>query len=146
MKRRTLLIAITASTLLTACGRPAEAKAKVIVYKSASCGCCSGWVEHMKNAGYDVETHNVSNLPDIKKKYHIPSTVESCHTAVIGDYVIEGHVPSEVVGRLLAQRPKLDAIALPRMPAGSPGMPGSKNGTWTIYAITDGKLSVFEKL
>ncbi len=146
MKRRTLIIAAAATTLLAACGREAEAKAKVVVYKSATCGCCSGWVEHMQSAGYDVEAHNVTDLPSIKKKYHVPSAVETCHTAVIGDYVVEGHVPSEVIDRLLAARPKIDAIAIPGMPAGSPGMPGRKSGTWTVYAVTDGKLSVFEKL
>lgn len=146
MKRRTLIIAAAASTLLTACGREAEAKAKVVVYKSATCGCCSGWVEHMRDAGYEVEAHNVTDLDAIKRKYRVPGAVETCHTAVAGDYVVEGHVPSKVVDRLLAERPALDAIALPAMPAGSPGMPGRKDHTWTIYGIRHGKISVFEKL
>jgi len=148
MKRKILFIAVVAmaSTLLSACETTTQPKDEVVVYKSANCGCCSGWVKHMRDAGYRVETHNVSNLSAVKRRHNIPVEVETCHTALVGDYVVEGHVPSKTVDRLLANGPALDTIALPGMPPGSPGMPGRKNDVWTIYGVRNGQISVFEKL
>jgi hypothetical protein len=100
----------------------------------------------MEDHGYLVESHALVDLNPVKRKHRIPKPLETCHTAVVDGYVVEGHVPVEVVERMLAERPDIDGIALPRMPAGSPGMPGKKRGTWTIYAIKDGGYSVFEKI
>jgi hypothetical protein len=79
----------------------------------------------------------------IKQKYKIPRSMESCHTAVIGGYFIEGHVPIEAVNKLLEENPEIDGIALPRMPAGSPGMPGIKKAPFKVYALSDGEASEF---
>ncbi len=146
MKRRTLIAGSAAAVLLTACGKNAEAKETIQLYKTATCACCGGWGDYMESRGYTVETHVVSDIDAVKRKHRIPTAVESCHTSVIGDYVVEGHVPVGPIERLLKERPALDAIAMPGMPQGSPGMPGRKSGTWTVYGIKNGKISVFEKI
>ena len=92
------------------------------VYKSPTCGCCGAWVDHMKENGYDVVVHEQQNLQSIKEKAGILPGQGSCHTAFIGDYVIEGHVPASDVDRLLAERPDAKGLTVPGMPVGSPGM------------------------
>lgn len=116
---------------------------KMIVYKSPTCGCCVGYASELKRQGYNVETVSTVNMSEIKDKYKIPREMESCHTVVIGDYFIEGHVPLEVVEKLLLEKPDIDGIALPNMPAGTPGMPGIKQGTYTIYQLVDGEYSEY---
>jgi hypothetical protein len=146
MNRRTILIAGIGSALLTACGRQAHAKATIEVYKSATCGCCGGWVEGMREHGYAVNAHNLPDLDAIKRQHRIPKRLQSCHTSLVDGYVIEGHVPAEVVDDLLRDRPTIGGIALPGMPAGSLGMPGRKDRTWTVFALSEGKVSVFKKI
>lgn len=95
---------------------------KVEVYKSASCGCCSLWVEHMKKSGFSVEVHDVRNVAPFRERFGVPDSMASCHTAVVGGYAIEGHVPAADVKRLLREKPKAAGIAVPGMVQGSPGM------------------------
>ena len=117
------------------------------VYKSISCGCCGGYASGLDSKGVDVKTVNLDDTSSIKAKYGIPSSMESCHTTVIGDYFVEGHVPYEAVSKLLTEKPDIKGIALPGMPSGSPGMPGAKRGDWTIYSIgNDGEISTFMAL
>ena len=130
--------------VLAACNRQEEAldsssSIVVTVYKSPTCGCCGGWIEHMRNAGFEVREVNISSsaLLQVKDKYGVPYELRSCHTAVVGDYVVEGHVPPEEVQRLLAERPAVKGIGVPGMPLGSPGME-SPDGTvqpYTVYAF-----------
>jgi hypothetical protein len=140
MKKVVFLIAI--SLLLTACTTP-NAGPKAVVYKSASCGCCVGYIGALQKQGFNVETVVTEDMNAIKQKYNIPSHMESCHTTILDDYVIEGHVPLDIVQALLEEQPAIEGIALPNMPAGTPGMPGMKRGTWTIYALQDGKATVW---
>ena len=100
----------------------AQAPTTVTVYKSASCGCCSNWVEHMRAAGFQIASHDVDDIDAVKKKNGVPADLESCHTALVGGYVVEGHVPADLVKRLLAERPKIVGLAVPGMPVGAPGM------------------------
>lgn len=116
---------------------------KITVYKSASCGCCVGYISELRNQGFEVEIVNVDYMGSIKDRYGIPINMQSCHTAVIGDYFIEGHVPMEAVYKLLEDRPAIDGIALPDMPTGSPGMPGFKSGPFKVYALSGGDISIF---
>jgi len=116
---------------------------KIIAFKSPNCGCCVGWIAEMRKSGYNIEVKEMNDMSSIKSKYNIPSNMQSCHTAVVGDYFIEGHVPIEAVNKLLTEKPDVDGIALPRMPAGSPGMPGVKNSVWTIYSLNDGSSANF---
>jgi len=117
-------------------------KREMTVFKSASCGCCVQWAPYIQREGFDVETVS-TDMASIKQQYGIPRNMESCHTAIIGDYFVEGHVPIEAIEKLLAEQPDIDGIALPAMPAGSPGMPGVKQGPFTIYAVKDGEVSTF---
>ncbi len=94
----------------------------ITVYKSATCGCCANWVEHVRAAGFQVVVHDTTNLAVIKQRSGVPKHLTSCHTALVDGYVIEGHVPADVILRLLRERPELAGVAVPGMPAGSPGM------------------------
>jgi len=118
---------------------------KVTTYKSPTCGCCSKWVDHMRASGFEVTATNVEDMAAVKQKYGVPDKAGSCHTSVVGDYVIEGHVPADVVKRLLAERPKLVGLATPGMPASAPGMdiPGQP---YTIVGFDRaGQLTVYER-
>ncbi len=119
---------------------------EITIYKSPSCGCCGGYVQYLKDADFTVNVVEKANLDPVKKEQGIPDDMLSCHTAVIGNYFIEGHVPIEAVKKLLAEKPDIDGIALPGMPAGSPGMHGAKSGQWTVYAIKNGESTVFLKV
>ena len=104
--------------------QPAQAEnlPTVTVWKSPSCGCCKGWVKHMQDSGFQVKVHDLDDLDKIKKMASIPEPFHSCHTARVGNYMIEGHVPASDVKRLLASKPAAHGLAAPGMPAGSPGM------------------------
>lgn len=118
----------------------------VTMYKSPTCGCCVGHAGFLENNNFDVEIIPSSNLEIIKSNYNIPSEMRSCHTSVIGDYFIEGHMPLEAINKLLAEQPDIDGIALPGMPTGSPGMPGAKSQEWIIYQLKDGVYSEFMRI
>jgi hypothetical protein len=117
--------------------RSASAGYAIEVFKDPNCGCCGGWVEHLRQAGFAVTVVETSDLVPIKRRLGVPDDLYACHTAVIEDYVIEGHVPAEDIRRLLAERPKAHGakvlgLAVPGMPAGSPGMEG---GAPEPYAV-----------
>ncbi len=95
---------------------------KVEVYKSPTCGCCTLWVEHMKKSGFGVVVHEVRDVTPFRERFGVPDAMASCHTATVGGYAIEGHVPAEDVKRLLREKPKAAGIAVPGMVQGSPGM------------------------
>jgi hypothetical protein len=118
----------------------------VTVYKSPTCGCCSQWVEHMREAGFQVETHDMDDVTPVKVEHGISPRHQSCHTAVVGDYVLEGHVPADLVRRMLEERPEIAGLAVPGMPVGSPGMEtpdGAKNAYDVIAFTEDGGESVY---
>lgn len=120
---------------------PAEAAEltgmSVTVYKSPTCGCCQNYVSYLRRAGLKVTVKETPDMNSIKEQYKIPAAMGSCHTAVLGDYVVEGHIPVEAIAKLVKERPALSGIALPGMPVGSPGMPGPKSGSWDIYGLSD---------
>lgn len=101
---------------------PAALLPIMVVHKTASCGCCGVWVEHMRHAGFQVEVRDEEDLNAVKLRLGVPPAKGSCHTAEVGGYVIEGHVPAEDIKRLLAERPRARGLVLPGMPMGSPGM------------------------
>lgn len=110
----------------------------VKVYKSPTCGCCNEWVKHLRANGFTVETENVptsAQLARIKADYGIDGSLTSCHTAVIDGYVIEGHVPADVIQKLLAERPNVAGLAVPGMPIGSPGMEGPNPQPYDIVTF-----------
>jgi hypothetical protein len=124
---------------------PANMQPKVVVYKNASCGCCGSWVEHMQSHGFPVEVHDVDNLNSVKERVGLPPAMGSCHTAEVGGYFIEGHVPATEVQRLLAEKPKAKGLTVPGMPVGSPGM--EQDDIVAPYEVLlvheDGTTSVF---
>lgn len=113
------------------------------VYKSPSCDCCHEWEAYLRSLGYTVRSAPTEDMARIKADHGLPQETWSCHTAVVDGYVVEGHVPVEAIRDLLANRPAIDGIALPGMPAGSPGMPGMKAAPFEILAISNGTISDF---
>ena len=144
LTRRALLISASAMALTNAAhGEPIP----VTLYKNPECGCCEGYADYLRQHGFAVTTKSTPDLSEISHKAGIPTDLQGCHTAFIGDYVVDGHVPVEAINKLLTERPGIKGITLPGMPLGSPGMSGEKSGTFTIYAINpDGKSSVFMTL
>ena len=122
---------------------PIDPAKRVVVYKSPTCGCCGNYIKYLEDAGYHVDTVKIDDMSEIKQKYGIPENMESCHTAIFGDYVVEGHIPLEVVEKMLVDKPDIKGIALPDMPAGSPGMPGTKVEPFTIYSLTATGTEIF---
>ncbi len=113
---------------------------ELTVYKSASCGCCGDWVEHMEENGFTLNVHNTDDLNSIKHKAGLSPRLASCHTAFIDGYVIEGHVPANDVKRLLAEKPDIKGLAVPGMPAGAnvPGMEVStENATFDVLGFKE---------
>lgn len=120
---------------------------EMVTYKSPNCGCCGAWARYTRQQGFENDVRDVSNMRSVKIDHDIPASVSSCHTTIVGDYVIEGHVPIEAIEKLLEEQPDIEGIALPGMPSGSPGMPGPKQGEWTIYALhEDGSTSTFMEM
>ena len=120
----------------------------VEVYKSPSCGCCSKWVAHMRASGFEVRTSNVDDIEAVKSAYRVPGRLASCHTATVGGYVIEGHVPAWDVRRLLKGRPPVAGIAVAGMPVGSPGMEisGAKPQPFNVISFdAKEKTGIFSK-
>jgi hypothetical protein len=118
------------------------------VYKSPTCGCCSKWVDHAREGGFTVKVTELSDdaLASLKEKHGIPRTAQSCHTGIVGGYVVEGHVPVAEVHRLLKERPAVAGIAVGGMPIGSPGMevPGQRPQTYNVVTFDkQGDLKVF---
>jgi hypothetical protein len=128
---------------LLACAQGAAA-ATLVVTKTATCGCCKHWVEHMKKAGFKVQVHDVADVTPTATRLGVPARLRSCHSASIGGYAIEGHVPAADVKRLLATRPKAAGLAVPGMVAGSPGMESDSPQPYqTLLFDKSGKTRVF---
>jgi hypothetical protein len=117
------------------------------VYKQVGCGCCSIWAEHLRKAGFKVSSMEVSDLDRVKTAYGVPRAVQTCHTALIDGYVVEGHVPLDAIQKLLKERPKIAGIGVGGMPIGSPGMEsGSRKDAYDVLAFDrEGKTSLYLK-
>lgn len=151
MTRRGLLnrlvvgLLVTAIALLTAFTVPATAAAanavhpalpELTVYRSPTCRCCGHWTDHMKAAGFSVQDIVTDDMAAVKAHYDVPEALASCHTAIVGGYVIEGHVPATDVQRLLSEEPDVLGIAAPGMPMGSPGMDmGDRVDPYTVVSF-----------
>jgi len=122
----------------------AQSATSVEVFKSPQCGCCGKWVEHLRQNGFEVRTHDANDVPAIRKAMRIPDRLGSCHTATTGGYVVEGHVPAADIRRLLKEKPKALGLAVPSMVPGSPGMESDKPMPYqTLLVQTDGTTQVF---
>ena len=141
---RHLMLTIAAPIAMMAMAAPAAA-AVIDVVKTASCGCCAKWVEHLRKAGHQVRVKDVEDVTPTARRLGVPDDLRSCHTASVGGYAIEGHVPAADIARLLKERPKAAGLSVPGMVAGSPGMEmaGQKPAYQTILFTRDGKKRVF---
>jgi len=124
----------------------AQAATQIEVFKSPSCSCCGKWIEHLQQNGFQVSVHEVNDVPAARKKLGMPDRLGSCHTARVGDYVIEGHVPATDIQRLLKEKPKALGLAVPAMPPGSPGMETAKPVPYeTLLVQADGSTRAFAR-
>lgn len=119
---------------------------EITVYKSPTCQCCELWLRHMRRAGFEVTERNVPDMAAIKTEHGVPGTLASCHTTLVGGYVVEGHVPADLVARLLDERPAVAGLAVPGMPIGSPGMEGIGRQAYDVLTFTsDGETAVYAR-
>jgi hypothetical protein len=118
--------------------------ATLVVYKESTCPCCNAWVEYMRDNGFRVVTHDVSDLDAVKQKHDIAGNLQSCHTTEVGGYYVEGHVPADLVRKLLAERPPIAGITVPGMPVGSPGMEVGPPRPYDILSVDSaGRTAVY---
>ena len=122
---------------------PAADRGQVTLYKNPQCGCCEGYADYLRDNGFKVAAVSTNDLTLMGQKYGIPDDLAPCHISLIGGYVVGGHIPIEVVSRLLSEKPQITGISLPGMPEGTPGMPGQKPGPLTIYEIGNGPPKVY---
>lgn len=135
MKRRTFCLC--GALALFASPLPAiAAPTKATLYKNPQCSCCEGYAAYLRHNDFDVEVKPANDLAEISQKAGVPEKYQGCHTMFVEGYVVDGHVPAEVIRKLLAERPAIAGITLPGMPEGSPGMFGEKTQTFVIYAVT----------
>lgn len=117
---------------------------QISVFKSPYCGCCGKWVNHLRAEGFDVAVRDMDDLETVKRMAGVPARLESCHTASVDGYIIEGHVPAEAVRRLLDGETGYRGIAVPGMPIGSPGMEGGTPEPYTVYGFdAKGRIEAF---
>jgi hypothetical protein len=119
----------------------------VQVWKSPTCGCCGEWIEHLRSAGFEVAVNDVQDLAVVKQSLGVPEDLQSCHTALIDGYVVEGHVPAADIRRLLEERPEIAGLAVPGMPVGSPGMEiGDQKDPYDVVTFTsEGPQAVYSE-
>ncbi|MCP5269382.1 MAG: DUF411 domain-containing protein [Zoogloeaceae bacterium] len=140
------LLSISLAVLFLGSSLAQAADQEVEVYKSPYCGCCGGWVKHMEDNGFKVKTHNVDDVSAARAKLGMPEKYGSCHTARIGNYLIEGHVPAADVKRLLKEKPKAVGLAAPGMPGGSPGMESAPAQPYEVFLVEkNGGAKVFAR-
>jgi hypothetical protein len=123
----------------------ASATPSLVVHKDPNCGCCTGWVEHLRGEGFAVTVIETADLQPVKARFGVPAKLASCHTAEIMGYTIEGHVPAQAIRRLIAEKPKATGLAVPGMPIGSPGMEGGAPEPYDVILFGEGRSEVFAR-
>lgn len=138
LTRRSMLTQMGVGGALLASGQAfADARPSITVWKDPNCGCCGGWVAHLRRSGLVATVIETNDVQSIKMQRSVPAELASCHTAEIGWYTIEGHVPAQAILRLLAEKPAGRGLAVPGMPAGSPGMEGGKPEVYDVMLFGD---------
>lgn len=120
---------------------------EIMVYRSATCGCCKGWIDHLEAHNFTVKDVTVDDVNRFKQQFNVPTQAASCHTAVVDGVVIEGHVPAQDIKRLLADRGDVRLLAVPAMPSGSPGMDyeGAPSQPFRVFAVSEAdRVEVFQ--
>lgn len=122
------------------------AGARMQVYKTPTCGCCGKWVQHLRDNGFEVAVQDVPDTSPYRRKYGVPDQLASCHTGIVDGYAVEGHVPAREIQRVLREKPKAVGLAVPGMPAGSPGMEAPHSPGYSVLLVSwNGDVTVFEK-
>lgn len=147
MKPKSPLFLMATALALAAAFASAEGLPEVVMHKDPNCGCCGKWAEHLEANGFRVKTVMESDMETVKRRLGVPQRLASCHTAKVGPYVIEGHVPASAIKRLLRERPVVKGLSVPGMPLGSPGMevPGRKDSYDAVSFDASGRTRVFER-
>lgn len=121
-----------------------DALIPIKVYKDPNCGCCKEWVKHLQANGFKVETMDMPDLSLLKEKHGVKQALQACHTAIVGDYVVEGHVPADVIKKMLKEKPAIAGLAVPGMPMGSPGMDGPTRERYNVLTFDHaGRTTVY---
>lgn len=132
------------SELLASTGLAVPAVPVITVYKTATCGCCTAWIRHMEENGFTARAQDVGDLGAIKRRFGVPDSLASCHTGLVAGYVVEGHVPADLVTRMLNEKPSGLGIAVPGMPIGSPGMEGGTPEKYDVLLFDNrGRSTVY---
>jgi len=144
ISRRTHLKSLILLTVFPMWLRVAQ---RVTVFKDPSCTCCNGWIDHLKQNGFEVIANEIpiAQLRETKSRYQIPPDLQTCHTGVVDGYVIEGHVPAKDIQRLLKERPKATGLVVPGMPIGSPGMEGPKHESYSVLLFDAAGKKLFQE-
>jgi hypothetical protein len=137
---RTILNVVTLSLVFST---SAGAATQAVLHKNPNCGCCDEYAKELEKHGYRVKLEDTTDLKSVRMTAGVPEQLAGCHTMIIGDYVIEGLVPVDIVDRLLREKPPIRGISLPGMPVGAPGMPGPKEGPFQIYEIKEGEQKIY---
>jgi len=138
LTRRAAVRLLAASALVVSGASLAKTPPVITVHKDPTCGCCDGWVAHLKQAGFETVVHQVEDMSVVKTRLGIHATLMSCHTGEVNGYAIEGHVPADAIKRLIAKKPKaIRGLAVPGMPIGSPGMEGPNPEAYDVMAFGD---------
>ena len=132
-----------ATGVLPLSAEPTVDRGQVTLYKNPECGCCEGYADYLRQQGFKVTAVPTHDLTVMGEKYGISDSLQPCHISLIGGYVVGGHIPIEIVNRLLSEKPQITGITLPGMPVGTPGMPGDKIGSLEIYEIGKGSPIVY---
>ncbi|MCK1606332.1 DUF411 domain-containing protein [Bradyrhizobium sp. 166] len=133
--RRSLLGFIAAVSVGASTAGARADESAITVHKDPSCGCCAGWVQHLRDAGFKVRVEETSDLEPVRARLGVPSDLAACHTAEAGGYILEGHVPAAAVRRLLSERPNIRGLAVTGMPVGSPGMEGGRPQPYAVMSF-----------
>ena len=144
MQRRTALkLGLSLISIAATPSWAVEGATQVTLYKDPQCGCCEVYTGYLRDNGFTVNVVETIHLPMMYARYGVPSAFQSCHLAMIDRYLAVGHIPVDVIKRMLAEKPGITGITLPGMPAGSPGMDGNKTEPFKIYALGDGSPKLY---
>lgn len=141
--RRLALGLFTSAAIGLAVDAHAEAPLTIKVWKDPNCGCCNGWADHLRRSGFIVTVTDTTAMQEVKSRLGVPSDLASCHTAEIGGYVIEGHVPAHAIKRLIAEKSPARGLAVPGMPIGSPGMEGGAPELYNVVLFGSNPSQTF---
>jgi len=141
-----LALTLTTGAAAPAPETPGSKQPVITVYKDPDCGCCNNWIEHLVKHGFKVESKDTREMTEVKANLGVPGSLESCHTGVVGGYLVEGHVPAADILRMLRQKPRVAGLAVPGMPMGSPGMEGPRKQKYDVVSFDKkGKTKVFAR-